>query len=796
MAPGRGRCCAQAGCFPRCLVFVVLPWLADLASIPRFKWAQTIDNIFVVVTVKELETESVVVNLRGVDHLSVSASGIDGEFELELPLREDVKEQAKVPWEISARANRFGNELVITLVKQNLHRWDRLVTDSRPFKNLMEKDWSRDNSTLEAVEEFPYQEAYPKWLTDVNEENFNETIARSRPLFLNVKYPWCHRCRTKTDTAFLGVAKDFGDKGKKDPAYKAVTFGVLDARENRVLARRFGGGLAPMCGVCEVKVFTEVDEEPEYIKDIQIMDDFAEKTHLYMVPALDMLTSLQDPALESLKANDVTCVGSFVSKASPSYAIFKNVSRIMRGQLKFAAAFGKENVVEMWHPKENTPYVYEGNWTGKDLLHWVRSRSLPLLQEYSWRLRERYDSLQLPIAKLWTNVHDGKQALDDQARSIARRLALENIGSIAFVETPAQAFHHELHDFMLDQPEVYPAFGVQSNNSGQAHRYGFEIPAEVALDVEDFWKNEEGALPALREFLKDALDDKLPGAHESGTPQTDWVKGNTRNFCWREYSQLQNPTEPLLLELWNRFRVDRDEKEASHQHLSEVLLPYADSFTVARYDTGVNYFLKQDFNKRTKKQTESEWYWIAKGANGTAVFKKLRNPSIDASARDAIAFAKKNSGLEMDVSDLSRQHERKMKVWKKFKSFSKLNELGPDETFKFPKGFNVLVQVAEVGEIEKEADGTEFRSAVVGDKTGIMKMRFQGANELEFAEVGKAIEARNAKIVLVKGNMVISVGKWGLITAHDGEAEVKVNPEGDFTAHVFRDKNGKARDEL
>jgi len=126
----------------------------------------------------------------------------------------------------------------------------------------------------------------------------------------------------------------------------------------------------------------------------------------------------------------------------------------------------------------------------------------------------------------------------------------------------------------------------------------------------------------------------------------------------------------------------------------------------------------------------------------------------------------------------------------------KLNELGHDEDGKFPQGFNVLVQVVDVGDVEDAASGTEQRMAVVGDATGIMKMRFQGEKELELAKTGDVIEVRNAKIVLVKGTMVISVGKWGLITLHDGAADVTVNMEGDFTQQVFTDKKGNPREEL
>jgi len=616
-----------------------------------------------------------------------------------------------------------------------------------------------------------------------------------------VKYPWCHKCK-KLEPIFLHIAKEFKARAKKEPAFGDVTFGVLDPREERALGRRFGAGLAPRCGVCEVKVFTEVGEEAEFIKGkehTEHTDDLEEAIPLYMPPNLDVFESLDDAALETMKHSNVTCVGGFASPSSDKFRLFKNVSRILRSQLKFAVVFGEERAVEMWHPNSQTPYRYEGSFGRDALLAWVRTRSLPLLQVYSWKVRARYDDLKLPVAKVFID-EQGPPLVNDHARSIIKRLAADLLGKVAFVEMTRATSSYEMHDFMLDLPEEYPAFGIQTNNSAEAHKYGFPIAEEDAESVEVFWGNEEPALQKLQAFLKDALDGTLPGAHDSAVPQTDWVPGQVRYLCWRDYTEITSPARPLLLELWNHFRIDTDDRKKSAQFLAELLSPYADTVTVARYDTGRNYFLKEHFKKRTAKESESEWYWITRNesaeAKGAPILRKLMNPKVDATPRGVLDFVKKRSDLPLHIDELMRQYDRKMKVYKRFKSFSKLNELGHDENGKFPKGFNVLVQVTEILSDEKAADGTELRTAVVGDATGIMAMRFEGPDEMLLAETGKTIEVRNARIILVKGLIRIVVGKWGMIAEHDGEADVVPHLDGDFTSHVFTDSKGKPRDEL
>ena len=46
-----------------------------------------------------------------------------------------------------------GWPVLITLSKQNQHRWDLLVTDPKKFKGVMDKDWSREDPSFGSTPE-------------------------------------------------------------------------------------------------------------------------------------------------------------------------------------------------------------------------------------------------------------------------------------------------------------------------------------------------------------------------------------------------------------------------------------------------------------------------------------------------------------------------------------------------------------------------------------------------------------------------------------------------------------------
>merc|ERR1712232_865002 len=439
--------------------------------------------------------------------------------------------------------------------------------------------------------------------------------------------------------------------GKKDKAWKKVAFAVIDARENRKLDRRFGA----KCDYnCEYSVL-EPKEEPIKMKSKWSEDELLNEVKKYLGPAVTLVKSSDD--VEAKKATNTTALGSFKSEASAAYGRYKRVASLMRGQMVFAAMLGEERPVEVWPHKQNFSFKFDGvaDDNGTELYAWIKPRAIPLMQPYDWQLRETYEGLGLPLAKLWIDDSDKNPSFEKVVRHAIRRVAKKFIGKIAFVEQKKSTYSYELRDFGLNHPEVYPAFGIASNSSYNSVKYGFDITPELAATAQEFWKDADKAVPVLIDFCEKVIAGTWPEAHESEAPHTNWTKGSLKKLVWKTYSAIQKPEIPLLVKVYGKFRPENERKATEASHLAEVLAPYADSFTVASYDTGDNYNPGTEF-KREKYSSDTEWYWVAKDGA-----KMLTKPKKDAPIKTVIEFAKKQSGLEIDVDAEMTKFEQMMK---------------------------------------------------------------------------------------------------------------------------------------
>mmetsp|Transcript_81492 Transcript_81492/g.264001 ORF Transcript_81492/g.264001 Transcript_81492/m.264001 type:complete len:684 (+) Transcript_81492:75-2126(+) len=630
---------------------------AAKAAMPRFKWGQTKELIFLSVMVRDLDKASVSVTLPTEGDLVFRAKNTKGEEQaLDLPLREDVK-PAATKWVVSARPDKWGTAVVITLSKQNEHSWDLLVSEPKKFKGIMDKDWTREDQSLQADEEVPYFEDHSGYIVELTEKNLDKTLGKFAAVVTNVRFPWCSQCKSQDDT-FAKAAKLAKQKAKKDKSWKKVAFAVLDAREQRKLARTLG---AKCDFTCDFKVYTEKGEEPVVMKSKWSETELLADVTKFLSPAVQVLKSPEEAA--PLKEKNTTCVGQFASEADPKYALFKRVASIMRGELVFAASFGAEGQLALWPHKQNFSFAYEGGWgdNGTELYDWVRPRSIPLLQAYDWQLRETYEKLGLPLAKVWLDDGDKNPSFDKIVRHAVRRVARKFVGKIAFVEQKKSTYSYELRDYALNQPEVYPAFGIASNASYSSNKYAFEVTPAVAASAQDFWKDADKAIEKLTEFCEKVLAGSWPQAHETGPAHTNWTKGAVKQIAWKTYDQVVTPEVPLLFEVFSKYRTEHEKKSKEVENLAKALEPHADGVTVANYDTSDNYLPQDDF-KREKYSSDTEWYWVPASTNGVQrpPMKKLMKPKTDAPIKKVLEFLKKQSGLDINVDETYKRFEELM----------------------------------------------------------------------------------------------------------------------------------------
>merc|ERR1712217_879775 len=102
-----------------------------------------------------------------------------------------------------------------------------------------------------------------------------------------------------------------------------------------------------------------------------------------------------------------------------------------------------------------------------------------------------------PLAKLWIDDEDKNPSFDKIVQHAVRRVAKKFIGKIAFVEQKKSTYSYELRDYGLNQPELYPAFGIASNASYNSIKYGLEIAGDSDTSVQGFWKDTSKAVDSM-----------------------------------------------------------------------------------------------------------------------------------------------------------------------------------------------------------------------------------------------------------------------------------------------------------
>ncbi|CAE8587068.1 unnamed protein product, partial [Polarella glacialis] len=126
--------------------------ITDDAVFPHFKWGQTKEKVFVTIAVRNLDRESVRLSFEE-DRLRFSAVDSGGKvYELDLELAQDVL-AADCKWEQMQRKDRWGDAVMATLTKVFPVPWAMVAVNQARYRQVIDRDWSRDDEKLDAIEE-------------------------------------------------------------------------------------------------------------------------------------------------------------------------------------------------------------------------------------------------------------------------------------------------------------------------------------------------------------------------------------------------------------------------------------------------------------------------------------------------------------------------------------------------------------------------------------------------------------------------------------------------------------------
>lgn len=144
----------------------------DDARMPRFKWAQTLDKLFITVVIKDLDKESVEIYAPDEGTVIFRANeNLNGDaFYLNLTFWEDLKPET-LHWSHLARREKFGNGVLITVNKATEHRWSQLSPNMAKYKKAIEKDWTREDTALDVEQEPQYIDGHEKYVEEFTSAN-------------------------------------------------------------------------------------------------------------------------------------------------------------------------------------------------------------------------------------------------------------------------------------------------------------------------------------------------------------------------------------------------------------------------------------------------------------------------------------------------------------------------------------------------------------------------------------------------------------------------------------------------
>eukprot|EP00929_Paragymnodinium_shiwhaense_P014805 TRINITY_DN122768_c0_g1_i1.p1 TRINITY_DN122768_c0_g1~~TRINITY_DN122768_c0_g1_i1.p1 ORF type:complete len:736 (+),score=165.31 TRINITY_DN122768_c0_g1_i1:82-2289(+) len=666
------------GCLRLCVLAVVLAsTLADdieEAALPRIRWGQTKEKLFVTLVVKNLNKDSVKFSFSEDRFRAELSDEVGRLFRVDMELAQDI-EAGDCHWEHSKRADRWGDAVLATMLKKFPDRWDTLPADMTLFKGVVEKDWTRESQALEPNEEDAFLAEHRKDLPLVTAAGLEKARGEGELLVLLLRHPSCEQCKVADDN-FANVAQKVMKKGSKTKSswQARVRFGLVNARKERSVVRLLGGRCAAMPQDCRYHIFSSGMEEPLRIR--------ARHSPEAVIKDLESMARPQFQSWAAAKERrdregDVRGV-AVLAPGAPQEV--RNAANRVRLRLDIAVAEAGAEAAALgiaddssgtptllaWPPGEKEPQPLRLNsdrsQTADDVERWLRVRAVaPIARTHAFEEDEPYEELQLPVARLW--AQDSALCISE-ARAAIRTVALQFLGRVAFIERNGSSKAHEWRHHGLPDAET-PAFALASSMKYNATRYAFLDPRSGDCS---FWRDDAAA--ALSAFLESALSGSLAPSLMSEAPPAANFTGveplympPVKKLVGRTCRQvLEDSDKDVLLEGYDEWRRDHARRTVQFNTLAPLLDEL--NISVYRLDFGNNE-CPQDF-LQTIPAGYSGYFFAARQMKARNLkLQKLKK--LDPPFDRVLQFLKKHSdtAAAMDVNaTLARidaavaQHER------------------------------------------------------------------------------------------------------------------------------------------
>lgn len=572
----------------------------DDVLLPRIRWGQAKGRLFVTIAMRQLDRATVKVNYEE-DRLIFSASDVEGRrYAFNMELAQDILPSA-CRWEHLQRPDKFGDAVLATLQKKFPERWDALAASLAEYRQVLDKDWTREDQKLELPEEDKFFAEHDQYLKLVTASTLAKARQGVEVLVLLVRHASCEQCGV-ADNMFAKVAKRLGKKAKGANDWQArLRFGVVDARSalERPLVRRLGAGAcAATPPDCRYYALAAGGEESLELRARHTEEPTIENIrNLARGQFLGLAAAQERRALEGNRRGLVVLppdAPAPVLSVARSLRLRIDAESAAAGPEADALGFGhggRGPLLVVWPPGEawsesaSEPLAYAGAPEG--LATWLRPRVVaPLANTSAFEDDEPYEQLGLPLARLF--VEEGALG-EAAARAVVREVALRFYGRVAFVARSATAKSYEWRQHGLP-PGSFPSFGLAASPAHNSTKWAFLAAPRSEAARAAFWERE--ARDALPTFIEDALAGRLQPNLMSEEPSDKEqaeaeVPGAARRLVGRTCrAVLEDSAGEILLEGYDEWRRDNVVRKQQMDILAPLLWTW--NITVYRLDFGYN----------------------------------------------------------------------------------------------------------------------------------------------------------------------------------------------------------------
>lgn len=386
-------------------------------------------------------------------------------------------------------------------------------------------------------------------------ENWASTIAPLDVVLVEFFAPWCGHCKT------LAPKYDAAATQLKGVAHLAA----VDCTAEGDLCGQYG-----VRGYPTLKVFrNNVPTDYAGAREIDAIVRYMKKQKQ---PAV---TEVGADGFEEFTKSDKVVVVAFMGTDNEHYDEFQNVAETHRNDFTFGvvsdAKVAEANGVTapaiiLFKAFDEGKNVYSGDFSIKSIASFVKTNSVPTMDDIGPENYASYAESGLPLAYLFVNNKEQRASVGLQVEAVAKEFK----GKVNFVYIDAAKFGG--HASNLNLKQEWPAFAIQRPQQNLK----FPYDQSKAITTE-----------GIREFVQAFVDGKVsPSVKSEEVPASQ--DGPVTVVVGKQFEEIVNQAKDVLIEFYAPWCGHCKKLAPVYDELGEKLKPFSDHVVIAKMDATAN----------------------------------------------------------------------------------------------------------------------------------------------------------------------------------------------------------------